>query len=353
MSKKIFISHSAKDKGIADAFVDLILQGALSVPISEIFCVSTDGTKIKSGDDWRDSIKKNILSAKINFLLISPNYKESEVCLNEMGAAWMTDSKVLPLIIEPINYKTVGVIQEPKQIEKLLDEASLDRVKDIVQDELNIESSQIKSDRWTAKKREFLIKVRKHLDSNPFETPMDRKSFQQLINDKNDLEKTVENLIDEKTECEAMVNELKKVKDKTAVAAIFKKHKKTTQYEKFKELCKVVKSLLNKQSPIVNGIIFKSYSGKGVEIRSENFRDELDEALANDFITDDLDIDWNTTKEMKEISESLKKVSNFINSDSELESDFFNTFNEEYTSPFDIKNKKFWEEVFEANLRFK
>ena len=72
MSKKIFISHASKDKEIADAFVDIILHGSLSVPISEIYCASTDGTKIKSGEDWRDSIKKNIVSANINFLLISP-----------------------------------------------------------------------------------------------------------------------------------------------------------------------------------------------------------------------------------------------------------------------------------------
>jgi len=46
--KTIFVSHATKDKEIVDAFVDLILMGALSVPIDKIFCVSTDGTKIKS-----------------------------------------------------------------------------------------------------------------------------------------------------------------------------------------------------------------------------------------------------------------------------------------------------------------
>jgi len=85
--KTIFISHASKDKEIAEAFLDIILHGALSVPINEIFCSSTDGTKIKSGADWRDSIKTNLLSAQINFLIITPNYKESEVCMNEMGAA--------------------------------------------------------------------------------------------------------------------------------------------------------------------------------------------------------------------------------------------------------------------------
>ena len=45
-NKDIFISHSGKDKQIVDNFIDLILHGALSVPINNIFCTSTDGTKI-------------------------------------------------------------------------------------------------------------------------------------------------------------------------------------------------------------------------------------------------------------------------------------------------------------------
>lgn len=350
MSKKIFISHAVKDKEIADAFVDVILQGALSVPINEIFCVSTDGTKIKSGDDWRDSIKQNILSAKINFLLISPNYKESEVCLNEMGAAWMTNSLVLPLIIDPITYRTVGVIQEPSQIEKLIDEKSLDRIKDIVQEELGISNSLIKSDRWTAKKREFQIRVKKHLESHPFETPIERSAFKQLEQDKKDLESTIDNLIQEKTELESLINDLKGLKDKEAVKTVLKKRTKATQFDEFTELTNKVKKLLGRQSSIINGIIFKSYSGKDIKIGWEGNREELDEALANDYIDEDLDVQWEQTKEMKAISDALGNVSRFMSS--ELNNDFYESFEDTFDSPLDIKNKGFWEEVFEASIRF-
>lgn len=350
MSRKIFISHAVYDKEIADAFVDVILHGALSVPINEIFCVSTDGTKIKSGDDWRDSIKTNILSAKINFLLISPNYKESEVCLNEMGAAWMTDAIVLPLIIDPINYKTVGVIQEPNQIEKLLDEKSLDRIRDIVQEELEIKTSLIKSDRWTAKKKEFLLRVKKHLLANPFETPMDRATFKELEKDKVDLEGTINNLIEEKAELESIIEELKKAKDKEAVKTILKKRKKTTQFDEFIEMCNAVKKLLDRQSSIMNGIIFKSYSGKDIKIGWEGNRDELDDALANDYIDEDLEVKWEMTKEMRKISDALDKVSTFIVS--ELDNDFYELYENEFDSPMEIKNKGFWEEAFEASIRF-
>ena len=112
--KKIFISHASKDKYIVRSIVDDILVGALAVKVSEIFCITTDGTKIESGEDWRDSIKEALQNAKIILLIITPNYKESEVCQCEMGAAWLTSAKVIPLIVDPINYSSVGIIQQPK-----------------------------------------------------------------------------------------------------------------------------------------------------------------------------------------------------------------------------------------------
>ena len=46
---------------------------------------------------------------------ISSNYKESEVCLNEMGAAWVLDVPVIPFILEPVTYNTVGFIHSTDQ----------------------------------------------------------------------------------------------------------------------------------------------------------------------------------------------------------------------------------------------
>jgi hypothetical protein len=351
MSKQIFISHATKDKEIADAFVDVILHNGLSVSINEIFCVSTDGTKIKSGEDWRKSIQENVLGAMVNFLLISPNYKESEVCMNEMGAAWMTDAIVIPLIIDPINYKTVGVIHEPTQIEKLLDEKSLDRIKDIIQDTLAIPPALIRSDRWTAKKNEFLIRVKKHVEKNPFEIPIDRTAFKELLQEKSSLEKTIEGLIDEKKELERLVENLKKAKDKSEVTAIIKNHKPSTEFQEFQEICKAVKKLLIKQPSIINGIIFKSYTGKEVQIIADINRPQLDEALANGYIDEELDVRWENTKEMREIEKALNKVRKYIKGD--LKSEFHEVYEEDYNSPLDINNKKFWEEAFEIELSFK
>jgi hypothetical protein len=87
--ERIFLSHASKDKEIIQGFMDEILIGALSIKLGDIFCTTTDGTKIKSGEDWRNEIRAHLVEAKITFLFITPNYKESEICLNEMGAAWV------------------------------------------------------------------------------------------------------------------------------------------------------------------------------------------------------------------------------------------------------------------------
>lgn len=170
--KNIFISHSSLDKKIVDCFIDDILIGALGFAISDIFSTSTEGAKIKSGNDWRDEIKDNILNAKVIVLIVTSNYKSSEMCLNEMGAAWTTSNKVITLIVEPINFKSVGILQEINQVEKLNDEKSLDRIKDEMQNIFNIPSEKLKSDRWTCKKEEFLDKIESYVESNPFPLPI-------------------------------------------------------------------------------------------------------------------------------------------------------------------------------------
>jgi hypothetical protein len=348
--KTIFVSHSKKDEVIATAFVDIILQGGLSVHINEIFCTSTDGTKIQSGTDWRDSIKQNLLSAKLNFLIITPNYKESEVCLNEMGAAWVTSAIVLPLIVDPINYKTVGIIQEPNQIEKLLDEKSLDKIKDIIQEELKIHSSSIKSDRWTVKKKEFLSIVKRHLASNPFQVPMDRNAFYKLQNENVDLNKTVDNLIEEKVGLEDLIKVLEQAKDKEAVEKIKKRYNPNTDYEEFVRVSKEIHLQLIIFSSIIRGIIFKEYTGKNVNINWEQNWVYIDEAIAQDFITEDFKADWDTTSEMQDVYESLNHLSEIL--DKDYSESFKESFLKDYQAPMKLDNKKFWENVFDVIIEF-
>lgn len=116
---KVFISFSNKDNLILQSFVDHYLKLGLQLKNSEISCTGIEDSKPETGDDFRFWIKKEIEEADLIFLLISRNYKNSEVCLNEMGATWILNKKVIPLLLPPIDYSHVGFLHQYNQILKI------------------------------------------------------------------------------------------------------------------------------------------------------------------------------------------------------------------------------------------
>lgn len=87
-SKRIFISHSSKNKDIVEKFVDYILQFGIGIKAEDIFCTSIEEMGVKNGEDIRKHIQTNIQNVDYSFLIISKKYKASEICINEMGAVW-------------------------------------------------------------------------------------------------------------------------------------------------------------------------------------------------------------------------------------------------------------------------
>ncbi len=124
-SRTIFISHSSKDEWIVTPFIDKILNLGMGIPRSKIFYTSNEDTGIKSGQDFRKAIQKKLLSAKAVIQIITDNYKHSEVCLNEMGAAWMLSTNVIPFILPPVSFQNIGFIHTTTQLLKLNNDKDL------------------------------------------------------------------------------------------------------------------------------------------------------------------------------------------------------------------------------------
>ena len=104
---KIFISHSSNDKGIVDLFKDLILNAGLGVLDRDIAYTSAPETGVPTGGNIPQYIKDNIADSDFVFFMISENYRKSEVCLNEMGAAWALDKNVKPLLLHNVSFESV------------------------------------------------------------------------------------------------------------------------------------------------------------------------------------------------------------------------------------------------------
>ena len=127
-SRKIFVSHASADETIVNAFVkEILLLGCHFTP-QEIFC-TLDHTAIRTGEDFRNVIVENMKACDYVICLISDSYKKSEVCQNEMGAAWTLEGKrVLPFKFPNIKFSEIGFLNVVKQAADITDSSKLDEL---------------------------------------------------------------------------------------------------------------------------------------------------------------------------------------------------------------------------------
>lgn len=95
--KKIFISHSTKDKALAEIIVDLAV--ACGISIGEIFCSSYKGTDVKQ--QISPEIKQALSTSILDIIILSNDYKESLYCLNEAGVIWYKSNNLKLIVTLP------------------------------------------------------------------------------------------------------------------------------------------------------------------------------------------------------------------------------------------------------------
>ena len=133
-AKRIFISHSSKDKEVMERFTDYILQLGIGLSHEDIFCTSIEEMGIRNGEDIRQHIKENVQGADFSFLMLSKNYKASEICLNEMGAVWAADNHVRYYLLPNVDFKEIGWLCDTNKAEKLYDSVVLDALEEELTD---------------------------------------------------------------------------------------------------------------------------------------------------------------------------------------------------------------------------
>ena len=136
---KIFISHSSKDIEYVKSFVENVLILGLDIPAKRIFCSSMEGQGVKSGQYIPDRLREEINLSSLALLFISKNYKSSEVCLNEVGAAWATLTKetVIPLLLPNTDFNELGFLDLSRLGLKISDREGILKLIQDCKDELN------------------------------------------------------------------------------------------------------------------------------------------------------------------------------------------------------------------------
>ena len=151
--KRIFISHASKDNELIGKFVDLIFLLGMGIDSEIIAYTSREDTGVPAGESIPQFIQDNIACADIVLLMISDNYKSSEVCLNEMGAAWALNKHIIQILLPNTSFDKLGWLCSLDKALKIDDADSIDGLCEVFTDKLDIG---IKPSAWNRNKSAFL-----------------------------------------------------------------------------------------------------------------------------------------------------------------------------------------------------
>lgn len=138
--KKLFISHSEKDKAYVSAIVDLLTN--IGMTEKQIFCSSVPGFGIEYGEDIYEYLKDQFVNYDLYVLFIlSNNYYRSAACLNEMGAAWVLQKKYNSILLPGFEFSEMRGAVNPRRIAMKLEGYSYELKNNLKQlvDDLTVE----------------------------------------------------------------------------------------------------------------------------------------------------------------------------------------------------------------------
>lgn len=151
--KRIFISHASKDKELINEFVDSIILLGMGIDSKIIAYTSREDTGVPPGESIPQFIQDNIACADIVLLMISDNYKNSEVCLNEMGAAWALNKYIVQILLPNTSFDKLGWLCSLEKAMEIDNAESMDGLCEVFSDRLDIG---IKPSIWNRNKTAFI-----------------------------------------------------------------------------------------------------------------------------------------------------------------------------------------------------
>lgn len=150
-AKKLFISHSSKDKVICSAFVELL--ETIGIEDEMILYTSLPRHGIPGGMDIFNYLRDHLSDGITVFFMLSDNYYNSIYCLNEMGAAWVAQNNFSTFLLPNLSGEIEGVIDRNKKAYSLQEAIDLINFKNEL---VNTYSLQISETKWEDAKNKFL-----------------------------------------------------------------------------------------------------------------------------------------------------------------------------------------------------
>ncbi|MDN8593169.1 toll/interleukin-1 receptor domain-containing protein [Paenibacillus sp. 11B] len=101
---KIFISHASTDWKFVNTLMDLF-QNQFNLTRENFF--NTSDEELKTGGNWVEQIREGMQGADLIMPIFTPSYFESTFCICELGAAWVNQANLVPLIVPPLTHRAL------------------------------------------------------------------------------------------------------------------------------------------------------------------------------------------------------------------------------------------------------
>ncbi len=353
MEKKIFLSHASKDVNLVECLVDFFELG-MKIERDEIYCTSLRGT-IPTGYAFVNHMKENIQNIEAVIFLITPNYLESKFCLAEMGAAWVLNQKIYPIIVKPLGYDVLEdtplkgvqakILNSKQELEVLYDE---------------FKSNKLAGERLTSQFNRSLDKFLSEIEKIPQakkEEMITEEKYASICRDIEIMEKENEDKDDKIRELRKTIVNLELLKDREEVQGL--KREKLNEWEKLEGYLNEVEMELDKLDDVVVTAIYMDKYVTEYEFRP-NLNDypgcwqkikenQLDGLLTmKDGLYQEIVVPNYNNIRIKKLSKKLDELESYISD--EASEELYELFQEKYEMELNLRYRVFWSKILRQEM---
>ena len=340
--KSLFVSHAVKDKALVDAFIEL-LEGGIGISKNAIFCSSSEGQGIPTGEDFAPYMRMRLQKAALVIALISENYYDSPFCLCETGGTWYGEKPFVPILTPPFGYSDLRGALYGKQVILLDSPKGLNEMYDKVRETLGVKDHGVA--RWELRRDQFLKKLPVLLQAIGKPAGLKPAEAEALIKERDGLKAEFAALDEELQTAKKQIKALEgatDAKDRKRIMLEF-----SGEAETFETLLEAAQRELSKLSPIVRLAAYYHYRDESLPVEETRGRD-CDGEIEDKFLTADSDQGvrlHETHPKVRKAIAALDELRGFMRDvDDDSESTFRDDYEDRTEDVFDFSNRNFWRE---------
>jgi hypothetical protein len=263
----IFISHATADEKLAVELMDM-LQTQFNLTRENFFLTSDE--QLEAGGNWIEEIRKGMVNATVVMPLITSNFMESHFCLCELGAAWVNEQALVPIIFAPLNYSALAATPFRSWVQVITVSSKIDLLK-------LAEAMKVKGT-GTFNSVRFDTRATKFIDNvlNPFVAEMNKKesitpAAMKELRERNIALTEAYNQVEDEIQKLKLENDaLRKMKDATEVKAL--DYAGMDDWETFMEAVEKVKKEIKPLDRLTISVLYhdRKSSGRGFSSYGDN-----------------------------------------------------------------------------------